>query len=95
MTCPQCQRVGVTIVRGAVMRQTPLMDQLFMSIEQWDDKNVQLEKLLARAAHLELGCATFKAAAELFPKQRIQLLDQRRVLADSTLQILQGGKRLP
>ncbi len=96
MKCPICGWIGVTIVRGAAMRQTALFGsehELFLSVEQWDDRDVQLEKLIARVGNLEVGWAAYRSAAEIFAGKRIQMLDHRRVMADSTLTIIDGGKR--
>jgi hypothetical protein len=64
----------------------PVTEELPYRIELWKDaegKGSGVERVLARAASVQLAHAIFKAAQSEHPNRRITLRDGDRIVADS------------
>lgn len=60
-------------------------EELPYTVELWHiDGSAKVERVLARAAHAQLGRAIFKAAQEELPDRRITLRRGSRIVADSS-----------
>jgi hypothetical protein len=65
--------------------RSPRPGELPYTVELWHiDGSATVERVLARAAHAQLGRAIFKAAQEELPDRRVTLRRGSRIVADSS-----------
>ncbi|MFZ5779936.1 MAG: hypothetical protein ACOY4R_06980 [Pseudomonadota bacterium] len=63
---------------------SPPPEDLTYRVELWrDGGSGGVERVLARAASMQLAHAIFRAARQEHPKRRVTLSDGREILADS------------
>jgi len=94
MKCSVCGHVGAFLWIDEPKTPTPFFgDASNNQVNLWDKFRADvIETVVARTSRTEMGYAAFEAAKSIYPGRRITLQEGARIVLDSRMTVIRGGR---